>query len=101
MSKVVVVSNLTLDGVMQAPGRPGEDRRGGFEHGAWAVPNGDAVLASEMGEGMGEGKAKGGALLLRRRAGEDFASSWPNRKDNPFRLFADGSSSPRYGSPAP
>ena len=38
MSKVVVFTNLTLDGVMQAPGRPDEDRRGGFEHGGWATP---------------------------------------------------------------
>ena len=38
MSKVIVFTNLTLDGVMQAPGRPDEDRRGGFEHGGWAAP---------------------------------------------------------------
>jgi hypothetical protein len=38
MSKVIVFELLTLDGVMQAPGRPDEDQRGGFEHGGWAVP---------------------------------------------------------------
>jgi hypothetical protein len=38
MSKVIVFTNLTLDGVMQAPGRPDEDLRGGFEYGGWAVP---------------------------------------------------------------
>jgi hypothetical protein len=38
MSRVVVVTNLTLDGVMQAPGRPDEDVRDGFEHGGWALP---------------------------------------------------------------
>jgi hypothetical protein len=38
MSKVVVFTNLTLDGVIQAPGRPDEDHRGGFEHGGWATP---------------------------------------------------------------
>ena len=38
MSKVVVFMNLTLDGVMQAPARPDEDRRGDFEHGGWATP---------------------------------------------------------------
>ena len=43
MSKVVVFNHLTLDGVMQAPGRPDEDRRGGFAHGGWARPRGDAV----------------------------------------------------------
>jgi hypothetical protein len=37
MSTVVVINHPTLDGVMQAPGRPDEDRRGGFEHGGWAT----------------------------------------------------------------
>ncbi len=89
MSKVVVAGNLTFEGVLQAPGRPGEERRGGFEHGGWAVPCGDSVLAREMGEGM----AKGGALLPGRRTYEDFAAFWPYQKDNRFRLFADRSSS--------
>ena len=35
MSKVIVICNVTLDGVMQAPGRPDEDDRGGFVHGGW------------------------------------------------------------------
>ena len=38
---VVVVESVTLDGVMQAPGRPDEDERGGFAHGGWAVPYDD------------------------------------------------------------
>ena len=42
MSKVVVINNLTLDGVMHAPGRPDEETRGGFRHGGWArLPNED------------------------------------------------------------
>ena len=80
MGKVAVVENLTLDGVMQAPARPDEDRRGGFAHGGWATPYGDEVMASYMGERM----AQGGALLLGRRTYLDFASVWPDRKDNPF-----------------
>jgi dihydrofolate reductase len=80
MSRVVVVNHLTLDGVMQAPGRPDEDRRGGFEHGGWSPPYGDEVMGSFMGERMG----KGGALLLGRRTYEDFASFWPHQKDNPY-----------------
>jgi dihydrofolate reductase len=81
MSKVVVTNSLTLDGVMQAPGRPDEDRRGGFEHGGWAGPYQDPVMAEEMGKGM----AKAGPLLIGRRTYEDFYSVWPNRKDpNPF-----------------
>ncbi len=80
MSKVVVTENLTLDGVMQAPARPDEDVRGGFEHGGWALPFNDEV----MGRAMGERMVKGGSLLLGRRTYEDFYSVWPNRTDNPY-----------------
>jgi dihydrofolate reductase len=81
MSKVVVFMNLTLDGVMQAPGRPDEDRRGGFEHGGWAVPYADP----EMGKVAAESMASTGALVFGRRTYEDFFSVWPNRTDdNPF-----------------
>jgi dihydrofolate reductase len=80
MSRLVVVNNLTLDGVMQAPGRPDEDRRGGFEHGGWALPYNDAVMGQRMAEGM----AQGGSLLFGRRTYEDFYRVWPNRTGNPF-----------------
>jgi dihydrofolate reductase len=80
MSKVVVVNNLTLDGVMQAPGRADEDLRGGFAHGGWALPYNDAVMGSVMAEGM----AQSGALLFGRRTYEDFYAVWPKRTDNPF-----------------
>jgi dihydrofolate reductase len=80
MSRVVVVNNVTLDGVMQAPARPDEDRRGGFEHGGWALPYNDQVMAERMGKGM----AQGGALLFGRRTYEDFYTVWPNRTDNPY-----------------
>jgi dihydrofolate reductase len=81
MSKVVVINNLTLDGVMQAPGRPDEDTRDGFEHGGWAVmPNDDP----EIGRAMGARMAEAGPLLLGRRTYEDFAGFWPSQKDNPF-----------------
>ncbi|HEX5898519.1 MAG TPA: hypothetical protein VFY32_03890, partial [Solirubrobacteraceae bacterium] len=63
MGNLKVINHVTLDGVMQAPARPDEDRRGGFEHGGWAVPYGDAVMAEFMGKGM----AQGGALLFGRR----------------------------------
>src|SRR6266567_1011254 len=74
MSKVVVFTNLTLDGVMQAPGRPDEDRRGGFEHGGWATPY--AAMAQ-----AGNSMANTGALLLGRRTYEDFYAVWPGRTD--------------------
>jgi dihydrofolate reductase len=80
-----VFTSLTLDGVMQAPGRPDEDRRGGFEHGGWAQPYNDPVMASVAAEGM----ANGGALLLGRRTYEDFFSFWPNQTDNPFTAVLD------------
>ena len=80
MSRLVVFNNLTLDGVMQAPGRPDEDTRGGFKDGGWATPYADEVLGAVAGERM----AAGGDLLLGRRTYEDFYSYWPNQKDNPF-----------------
>lgn len=46
MRKVVVTNNLSLDGVIQAPGRPDEDVRGGFERGGWALPYNDPVMAA-------------------------------------------------------
>jgi dihydrofolate reductase len=81
MRKIVVFTSVTLDGVMQAPGRPDEDRRGGFEHGGWARPYADEVMAGVAGEGM----ASGAALLFGRRTYEDFAVVWPNMpQPNPF-----------------
>src|SRR4249919_28087 len=81
MSRIVVTNSLTLDGVMQAPGRSDEDTRGGFEHGGWAQPYADSVMGKMMGEGIGQS----GALLLGRRTYEDFASVWPNMPDdNPY-----------------
>src|ERR1700694_3666836 len=81
MSKIVAFTSLTLDGVMQAPGRPDEDRRGGFEHGGWAIPYADSV----MGTVSAESGASSGALLFGRRTYEDFFNVWPKRTDdNPF-----------------
>ena len=80
MRRIVVTNNLTLDGVMQAPGRADEDTRGGFRHGGWALPYNDAV----KGQAMAEGMAQGGDLLFGRHTYEDFFKVWPGRKDNPF-----------------
>jgi dihydrofolate reductase len=81
MRKLIVINHLTLDGVMQAPARPDEDRRGGFEHGGWAIPGNDAVLVNAMGAaGMGAG----GPLLLGRVTYEDLFGFWPHQTDNPF-----------------
>jgi dihydrofolate reductase len=80
MGRITVINHVTLDGVMQAPARPDEDRSGGFEHGGWALPYGDAVMAEFMGKGM----AGGGALLFGRRTYEDFAAVWPQREGDPI-----------------
>jgi dihydrofolate reductase len=76
----VVVNHVSLDGVMQAPGRPDEDPRGGFEHGGWAQPNNDEVMGRVQGERM----AQTAALLLGRRTFEDFGNFWPKQTNNPF-----------------
>jgi len=82
--KLIVNNSVTLDGVMQAPGRPDEDRRGGFRHGGWAAPYSDLVMAEAAAEGM----SGGGAMLFGRRTYEDFAKVWPSMPaDNPFARF--------------
>jgi len=80
MRTVSVFDHVTLDGVMQAPGRPDEDCRDDFRHGGWSPPYGDEV----MGEYMAEGLARDVDLLLGRRTYEDFAGFWPKQKGNPF-----------------
>ncbi|MFH5821469.1 dihydrofolate reductase family protein [Georgenia sp. AZ-5] len=81
MRKVVVVNHVSLDGVMQAPASPDEDRRGGFDRGGWAMANADQV----MGEAMGRGVAEGGELLLGRRTYESMAGYWPTAPpDDPY-----------------
>ena len=80
MGKIVVVNNLTLDGVTQGLGRPDEDTRGGFEHGGWGLPYGDAV----QGEAMGKAMAQTLGILMGRRTYEDFYGFWPHQTDNPY-----------------
>ncbi len=85
MRSIVVTCSLSLDGVMQAPARADEDRRGGFEHGGWAIPYNDPVMAAEMGKAM----AQGGSLLFGRRTYEDLYQVWPGRTDNPYTEVLD------------
>jgi dihydrofolate reductase len=85
MRKIVAVVSVTLDGVMQAPGRKDEDTRGGFVHGGWAGPYFDPVMMQTMGEGM----SRSGAMLFGRRTYEDFHKVWPARTDNPFYKVLD------------
>jgi dihydrofolate reductase len=80
VGQVTVVNHVSLDGVMQAPGRADEDPRDGFAHGGWAQAGNDPVMGRVMGEGMG----RDGSILLGRRTYEDFADFWPKQTDNPF-----------------
>lgn len=73
MRTLTVVTFITLDGVVQAPGGPDEDRDGGFEHGGWAVPHiDDEVLAF-----MTEQATRADAFLIGRRTYDIFAATWP------------------------
>jgi dihydrofolate reductase len=79
--KVIVVNFVTLDGVMQAPGHPDEDRSGEFEHGGWATP----YLDEEWGKIAAEGIGAADALLFGRITYEAMAAYWPNQPDDePF-----------------
>jgi dihydrofolate reductase len=76
--KIVVINNVTLDGVMQAPGRADEDTRGGFAHGGWASRNIDQP-DPEIGAAMGMRMSQSDGLLLGRRTYEDLLSTWNSR----------------------
>ena len=83
MSTIEFVNHVTLDGVMQAPAHPDEDRRGGFEHGGWAPPYSDKVQGEYMGARMSNGTGK---LLLGRWTYEKFEDAWQKQpEDNPIR----------------
>jgi dihydrofolate reductase len=90
--RVVVINHLTLDGVMQAPGRHDEDTRDGFEHGGWA----EAAASSAdpaIGRAMGARMAESDGLLLGRRTYEDLLAWW-NEKGGPFKAALNAA--PKY-----
>jgi dihydrofolate reductase len=78
MRKLIVSTFLTLDGVMQAPGGPGEDESGGFGQGGWSVNYWD----EQMGQVMGEAMSKPFALLLGRKTYDIFAGYWPSAPED-------------------
>jgi len=92
MRKLVVGSFLTLDGVMQAPGGPNEDREGGFRHGGWLVPYFD----QKFGEIMTEWTQRAGAFLLGRKTYEIFAASWPKSTDPADEIAAALNTRPKF-----
>ena len=73
MRKLIVQTFLTLDGVMQAPGGPGEDDDGGFADGGWSVNYWD----DQMGQVMGEATSRPFAMVLGRRTYDIMAAYWP------------------------
>jgi len=81
MRKLIVLTFMTLDGVMQAPGGPEEDTSGGFKFGGWSVGYFDDVVGQAMGEQMGHPFD----LLLGRRTFDIFATFWPKVTDETGR----------------
>lgn len=77
MRKIIVLSFITLDGVMQAPGGPEEDASGGFAYGGWTVPYFDEFLGEVMTGQMGQPFD----LLLGRKTFDVFASYWPDHPE--------------------
>ncbi len=85
MRKIIAITHVTLDGVMQSPGGPEEDPRGGFTQGGWIEPFFDEALDEALGEIM----SVEFDLLLGRRTYEIFAAYWPYAGDNPIaKAFA-------------
>jgi len=80
MSQVVAIEHLTLDGVYQAPARPDEDRREGFEFGGWAM----GANAPEMQPVIGARMGSSWSLLAGRVTYEDLAGIWPKQPPNPI-----------------
>src|SRR6266403_283095 len=76
MRKIIVLEFITLDGVMQAPGGPEEDKSGSFKYGGWSAPYSDEVSGKLMQEQM-----KPADLLLGRKTFDIFASYWPEHAD--------------------
>ncbi len=78
MRKVIVLTFVSLDGVMQAPGGPNEDISGGFKYGGWTAPYFDDFAGKVMVEQMSLDQAE---LLLGRKTYEIFAGYWPQNAD--------------------
>jgi len=79
--RIVVTEFISLDGVVQAPGDPDEDRDGGFAHGGWSHPFFDPDV---MGGAFDEGLKAAEALLFGRRTWQTMAAAWPERAGDPF-----------------
>jgi dihydrofolate reductase len=92
MRKLSVNEWLSLDGVMQAPMSPDEDREGGFEHGGWQMPYFDDVARTYVAEGM----ADAGGFLLGRKTYELLASYWPTAPEEEAAVAGPLNNLPKY-----
>jgi dihydrofolate reductase len=81
--RIVVMNHITLDGVMQGPGRVDEDTRDGFVQGGWATSRSDDLVGQAMGERMAAGGGLAG-WLFGRRTYEELLSHWNSVPDSPF-----------------
>src|ERR1041385_3019960 len=96
MRKIIVITQVSLDGVMQAPGGPEEDPRNGFTHGGWAMPFLDDALNQVVRETIG-GEFD---MLLGRRTYEIFSAYWPNQS-GPIEGVQQGHEIRRHARPQP
>jgi dihydrofolate reductase len=92
MAKLVVTTFVTLDGVMQAPGGPDEDRSGGFEHGGWLAPHFDDATGAFMAEVF----ERPGSFLLGRKTYDIFSQYWPQVTDENDPIASRLNSLPKY-----
>lgn len=79
--RIVITEFISLDGVVQAPGGPDEDRDGGFRHGGWSMPLFDPEV---MGSSIDEASRQTDALLYGRRTWQVMAGHWPEQAGDPF-----------------
>jgi len=92
MRKVVAVEWMTLDGVVQAPGHPDEDRDGGFEQGGWHLRYFDDTSR----EWVAQGYAEAGGFLFGRRTYENLAAYWPNASEEEQVIAEPLNTKPKY-----
>jgi dihydrofolate reductase len=92
MGTLTIATFVTLDGIMQAPGGPDEDRDGGFQHGGWSFP----YFSDDMGDAINGAFAGADCFLLGRRTYEIFAASWPNFPDQDDPVASKLNTLPKY-----